>query len=266
MNPSVICYGNSTESGFNVSFCQSRAKAGFTPVCIVARSLSALRRSSMSSMNAIAKAIATVFILFLVSGGLVYGQDDPLKAREIFVKSRMTTDGYDEEARPEPKRKSGTTVKPSAKRRSKRSSVLGLGYNFYLNTELNNSEGKYIHVDPSRIFKSGDQIRLVVESTIDGYLYIFNQTNDGAPTMLFPNYAAYNGDNRIRAHQQYLVPGPNAIEFVGDTGTETMTIVISRTRITGLPVKQELRDNPKFEITARKFETIAAPGTVAESK
>jgi len=208
---------------------------------------------------------AAVLVL-LTFGGLVYGQDDPLKAREIFVKSRMTTDGTEVEPKPDPKRKSGTTVKPSVRRRSKRSSVLGLGYNFYLNTDINNSEGKYIHVDPSRIFKSGDQIRLVVESTIDGYLYIFNQTNDGTPVMLFPNIAAYNGDNRIRAHQQYLVPGRNAIEFDENTGTETLTIVVSRIRITGLPIKQELRDVPKFEVTARKFETIAAPGTVAESK
>jgi hypothetical protein len=212
------------------------------------------------------KVFAAAFVLLLAFGCLAYGQDDPLKAREIFVKSRMTTDGSEVEPKPEAKRKSGTTVKPARNKRPKRPSVLGLGYNFYLNTAIDNPDGKYIHVDPSRIFKSGDQMRLVVESTIDGYLYIFNQTNDGKPEMLFPNPDAYDGDNRIKAHQQYLVPGRAVIEFDGDTGTETLTIIVSRTRIAGVPVKQELRDNPKFEITARKFETLTAPATVAESK
>ena len=48
------------------------------------------------------------------------------------------------------------------------------------------SNGLAIRVDPDHVFRKGDRVRVLLETNTDGYLYIFNQTNDGPVVMIYP--------------------------------------------------------------------------------
>jgi hypothetical protein len=82
-----------------------------------------------------------------------------------------------------------------------------------------------------------------VESSIDGYLYLFHQADSGAAKMLFPTWASRSGDNRIWAHYPQIMPDPNLYEFAfkGGPASEKLSIVISRSPIRGIPVGEDLK-------------------------
>src|SRR5215813_14214811 len=61
--------------------------------------------------------------------------------------------------------------------------LIGLGYTLY----KQDSDGRPVRVALSQEFHKGDAVRLVIESNIDGYLYIFHTENDVQPEMLFPD-------------------------------------------------------------------------------
>ena len=52
---------------------------------------------------------------------------------------------------------------------------LGLGVTLF----MRDSNGLAIRVDPDHVFRKGDRVRVVLETNTDGYLYIFNTTDDG---------------------------------------------------------------------------------------
>ncbi|HEY6247023.1 MAG TPA: DUF4384 domain-containing protein, partial [Pyrinomonadaceae bacterium] len=60
---------------------------------------------------------------------------------------------------------------------------LGLGLTLF----MRDSNGLAVRTDPSRVFQKGDRVRVLLETNSDGYLYIFNTTNDGPPTMIYPD-------------------------------------------------------------------------------
>ena len=57
-------------------------------------------------------------------------------------------------------------------------------------------------------FHSGDRIRLVFESNIDGYLYIYQQGASGRGACLFPDPRINNGANSVRQYRRISVPPP----------------------------------------------------------
>jgi hypothetical protein len=98
-------------------------------------------------------------------------------------------------------------------------------------------------------FRSGDRVRFAVESSEDGYLYIFNSEmlangRTGEPCMIFPN--AVTDDNSVRAGSPVEVPdqserlpyfliNPERPEYRG----ESMTIVISDTKLNDLKLTKD---------------------------
>jgi hypothetical protein len=120
---------------------------------------------------------------------------------------------------------------------------LALGYTLY----MKDANGDALRVDPSREFRSGDSVRLTMESNIDGYLYVFTTENDGDPLMLYPDAHLNNGDNFVRAHVPYEVPSSmNAEErlrwftFDEKPAVEKLFIVLTRQPISGVPTKEAL--------------------------
>src|SRR5215510_1461553 len=87
---------------------------------------------------------------------------------------------------------------------------IGIGYTLYKCFEKRgeqcSNEDKLVRVDTNGEVKTGDLVRFVIEPNIDGFLYIFNSVNDGAPKMIFPSYQIEEGDNKIQAHVLYEVP------------------------------------------------------------
>src|SRR5262249_37152713 len=79
---------------------------------------------------------------------------------------------------------------------------VALGFTLY----QRGPDSEPVRVNPAKVFHSGDALRLIIESNIDGYLYIFHTEDNGPVQMLFPNPRLYRGDNRIKAHVLYEVP------------------------------------------------------------
>ena len=146
----------------------------------------------------------------------------------------------------------GTKVVTSGKQR-KKPTLIGLGCTLF----LKNKNGYPARVNTSRQFREGEAVRFMIESNVDGYLYIFHTENDGPPKMLFPNHLSNSGDNRIKAHVPYEAPSryvnnrPEGlwIGFDEKEATERFYIVVTREPLpevkTGDGLVAYCRENPE---------------------
>ncbi len=127
---------------------------------------------------------------------------------------------------------------------------LGLGLTLF----MRDANGLAVRTDPSRVFKKGDSVRVLLETNADGYLYIFNTTNNGTPVMLYPNAELDEAGNYLQAHVPFEVPASaNAEErlrwlvFDDNPGDERLFFVFTREPLAGVPIEDELisycRDN-----------------------
>lgn len=99
----------------------------------------------------------------------------------------------------------------------------GLGYTLF----LRDRGGEMVRVSPQRVFHHGDQLRLLVESNQDGYIYVLHRENEGEPTLLFPTSERQPGTNRIYAHRPVWVPFEHTIEFDEKPAVETFTLIVT---------------------------------------
>jgi hypothetical protein len=120
---------------------------------------------------------------------------------------------------------------------------IGVGYTIFGRDEA----GSAVRVDPKREFKSGDAIRILIESNTDGYLYIFDAENDETPSLIFPNARLNGGDNRISAHVPYEIPSSAERDetlrwfvFNETPATERVYVVVSRQPLAGVPTGDRL--------------------------
>jgi len=137
------------------------------------------------------------------------------------------------------RRPAGNTSEAAATARG----LIGLGYTLY----KQESGGGPMRVALSQEFHKGDAVRLVIESNIDGYLYLFHTENDGQPEMIFPDARLNGGDNYIRAHVPNEAPSSQEADprfrwFIFDdkAATERLYLVIARKPLVGVPTEQEL--------------------------
>lgn len=119
-------------------------------------------------------------------------------------------------------------------------SNIGLGYSLFLNRD-----DRPVRVDPGREFANGEQLRLMFEPTTNGYLYIFNTTNDGPASMLYPNADLNGGDNRIKQNFPVFVPSEKEtnpdyqwLTFFGNSGREQLYVIVTREPLAGFPTGQ----------------------------
>ncbi|HJQ68311.1 MAG TPA: DUF4384 domain-containing protein [Blastocatellia bacterium] len=92
---------------------------------------------------------------------------------------------------------------------------------------LKSEGGNFVPVDPARVFKPGDEIRVAFESNFDGYVYVINVSPAGAKRVIFPGAQASNSSNVIRARQRVELPSTSFI-FDKETGTEILQVIMSR--------------------------------------
>lgn len=129
------------------------------------------------------------------------------------------------------------TVKPVNARR------IGLGVTLF----MRDSNGLAIRVDPDHVFQKGDRVRILLEANSDGYLYIFNTTNDGPATLIYPDVNLDEAGNYLQAHVPFEIPSSASTEerlrwFAFDEvgGTEHLFFVFSREPLNGVPLEDDL--------------------------
>jgi hypothetical protein len=118
---------------------------------------------------------------------------------------------------------------------------VGVGFSLY----RREADGRVVSVDPSATFREGDRLRIVVEPSVDGYLYVFDAENDRNPVMLFPDARLDGGDNRVQAHEAIEVPSSSHptfkwFMFRGAPAVDRLYIVVTREPLPGVPAGDEL--------------------------
>lgn len=120
---------------------------------------------------------------------------------------------------------------------------IGLGVTLF----MRDSNGLAVRVDPEHVFRKGDRVRILLESNSDGYLYIFNTTNEGPATLIYPDADLDEAGNYLQAHVPFEIPSSLSTEerlrwFAFDevAGTEHLFFVFTREPLGGIPIEDDL--------------------------
>lgn len=121
--------------------------------------------------------------------------------------------------------------------------ALGMGYTLY----MRDANGEAVRVDPARSFRTGERVRILLETNTDGYLYIFNTTDNGDPVMIYPDTRLDDGGNYLEAHVPIEIPSREETDesyrwftFDNKPGTERLYVVFSREPLPGVPIEDDL--------------------------
>lgn len=120
---------------------------------------------------------------------------------------------------------------------------IGIGLTLF----MRDSNGMAVRTNPDHVFHKGDRVRVLLETNTDGYLYIFNTTNNGPATLIYPHAALDEGGNFLQAHVPFEIPSSLASEeklrwfaFDEAAGTEQLFFVFTREPLKGVPLEDEL--------------------------
>lgn len=91
--------------------------------------------------------------------------------------------------------------------------------------------GKTVEADPDAQFKPGDRLRLAVEASAPGYLYIINRGSSGTWTPLFPSPDIPDASNRVEPGRTHDIPSGYGFTVHDPPGVEKLFIVLSRVPI-----------------------------------
>ena len=137
----------------------------------------------------------------------------------------------------------GPSNKPSEPVRPVNAARIGLGMTLF----TRDSNGLAIRVDPEHVFRKGDRVRVLLETNTDGYLYIFNQTNDGPVIMIYPDKDLDEAGNYIKAHIPWEIPSGASdqerlrwLVFDEYPGNERLFFVMTREPLKNVPIEDEL--------------------------
>ncbi len=112
---------------------------------------------------------------------------------------------------------------------------------------MRDSNGMAVRVDPDHVFQKGDRVRVVLETNTDGYLYIFNTTDNGPATMIYPDSQLDEAGNYLQSHVPFEIPSAASADerlrwFAFDqvAGTERLFFVFTREPLSGIPIDDDL--------------------------
>jgi len=120
---------------------------------------------------------------------------------------------------------------------------IGLGLTLF----TRDSNGLAVRTDPTRVFHKGDRVRVLLETNTDGFLYIFNTTDDGQPIMIYPDVNLDEAGNYLQAHVPFEIPssagaheGLRWLVFDEHAGDEKLYFVFTREPLNGVPIEDDL--------------------------
>lgn len=173
-----------------------------------------------------------------------------------------------------------TTEKPINRVSGKAGQRMGLGLTLF----TRDSNGLAVRVDPNRVFRRGDRVRVLLETNADGYLYIFNTTDGGKPVMIYPDARLDDAGNYIRSHVPFEIPSSLAdqeplrwFSFDEQGGAERLFFVFTREPLPRVPIDDDLQSycgkshnkcpwQPAPEVWAHLQKEMTAPIQVDKSK
>jgi hypothetical protein len=142
-----------------------------------------------------------------------------------------------------------TTTKPDTKTtavktgRPVNAERLGLGLTLF----MRDANGLAVRTDPDHVFQKGDRVRVLLETNTDGFLYIFNTTNDGPPVMIYPDADLDEAGNYLQSHVPFEIPSSLSAEerlrwfaFDETAGNEKLVFVFTKEPLSGLPIEDDL--------------------------
>lgn len=179
-------------------------------------------------------------------------QDEDVRGAFLTTRPKATDKGNKPAAKPShrrPKPAPGTTPRPvtgggtTSGTSKKALPRMGLGLTLF----MRDSTGLAVRTDPSREFHKGDHVRVLLETNTDGYLYVFNTTDNGQPSMIYPDPELDEAGNYIQAHVPFEIPSSVAAEerlrwFTFDQypGAEKLYFVFTREPLSGTPIEDDL--------------------------
>ena len=189
----------------------------------------------------------------------IVAQDEDVRGAFLTTRPKSTEKGKASAAGAKPSRRRPKTVaakpaegkpltaadsKPSAHTPPKVAAQrLGLGLTLF----MRDSNGLSVRVDPSREFRKGDHVRVLLETNADGYLYIFNTTDGGEPLMIYPDPELEEAGNYIQNHVPVEIPSSLAAEerlkwftFDANSGIEKLHFVFTREPLATVPIEDDL--------------------------
>ncbi len=107
---------------------------------------------------------------------------------------------------------------------------LGLRYSLLRQTSQYSAE----EVDVDTVFRSGDRIKIKLETTDMAYLYILAKGSSGRWRVLFPSAEIAGGAHRIRPDESHTVPPRGWYAFDDQAGEEKVFVMLSRNKVQDL--------------------------------
>lgn len=122
------------------------------------------------------------------------------------------------------------------------------------------ANGSLTPVDSKREFNPGEEIKVVLQSNLRGYVYLVNFGTSGKNSVVFPD-AHDKESHLIQPHQKYIVPSSYSIGFDEKAGTESFRVFISRRPVDFLERAVRDRDGVLTGQEAKAFADMSYQAT-----
>jgi hypothetical protein len=163
-----------------------------------------------------------------VLSSVLWAQDAGLKARELFYSPPPDATPPPAVNKSLPARRPQARPTPGGVPHATPVANVPLGLRY--SVLKRDSGGKFVEEDPDVTFRSGDRIRINVDTNTPGYLYVVTQGSSGNWRLLFPSTDVEGGNNRIEKGASQQIPSGDKGQFLFDeqSGTEKLFLVLSR--------------------------------------
>ena len=107
--------------------------------------------------------------------------------------------------------------------------IVNTGLMYYV--ELIEPRGEVLRVNSTRVFHSGERIRLHFTSNLDGQITVVQKKPDGSSQVLFPDQRINGGNNLIKANIDTVLPSDLAFfKFDEKSGQEHLMVLLTAVR------------------------------------
>ncbi len=124
-----------------------------------------------------------------------------------------------------------------------------------------------VKVAPDNIFRSGDELRLGIDSKKDGFFYLLTTDSDGNAALLYP---IGDAENQLRSNEYFRLPEAAKMYF-GDVKKDTGAYTVDKlyfvfTETKDEPIIQEIADIFKIASNGKKIQTEYKSGELENVK